>query len=131
MRSRWAQWSSRGARRASAPRRKELRRGGSGEAVVREGSGAGSAPRGEEYLLRSVGSWLAYGAVPDCAPANLLPHQLELGLLRRAVHQERDPHRLPARAGIEAAHADVTIAVDSAAFGELHHHAGSVLKIEH
>src|SRR4051794_18892339 len=101
--------------------------------------GSGEAVETEQGVLRAEENELgwrvcglpAHGGVADRATAHLLPHQLELGFLRRAVDDERDPHRFPPMAGVEAAEADVSGAIHSAGFGELHHHAGGVLEIEH
>jgi hypothetical protein len=46
----------------------------------------------ENDLSRRVCGRPAHGGVADRTSAHLLPHQIELGFLRRAIDEERDPH---------------------------------------
>ena len=100
---------------------------GSGEAVLRQGIGAGtSLLRGWQLTVAPAGR--SHGArwCSGSAAVHLLPLEPEARLLLRAVDDEGQPHRFPAMRGVEGDHPDVAVAVDLAAVVELHHHAGRV-----
>src|SRR5882757_8002941 len=97
--------------------------------------GEGVRRTGKSYLVvaPALGTIRRIGCrgVADIAAIDLMPLQAEAGLMLRPVDDERQPLRLPAMAGIERRHPDVTVTIHLAAFVELHQHARGVAEIEH
>src|SRR6476620_6990219 len=80
--------------------------------------------------LRAIGG-IGCRGVLNPAAGDFVPLEAEAGLVLRPVDDEGQPQRFPAMAGIERRHPYVAVAIDLAAFGEFHHHAGGVTEIEH
>src|ERR1019366_4384137 len=74
---------------------------------------------------------IRFRGVADVAAVRFMPLKTEPGLVFWPVDDERQPHRLPARTGIERGHPVVAVAVHLAAFVQLHQHAGGITEIEH
>src|SRR6266404_2148204 len=130
--------SSTGFVRASGkapPPLSQRRSSASGGAAARRGELiVGRGPDGSYSAvaspLRAVDS-IGFRGVADVAAGHFVPFKAEARLLLWPVDDERQPHRLPAMAGVESRHPDVAVAVNLAALGQFHHHAGSVAKIKH
>ena len=72
----------------------------------------------------------AYLAASTCS-RSFLAVEAETRLLRRAVDDEAEPHRLPAGRGVEGRQADIAVAIALAALRKLQHDGPGVLQVEH
>src|SRR5947208_9681325 len=80
--------------------------------------------------FRAVGG-VGARRIADVAAGRLLTVEPESALMLRPVDDEGDADRLPAVRGIEGGNADIAIAIDAPAIGELLHDPGGVAQVEH